>query len=463
MSNSNEPVTTHPHPSMSTEDSSVSKPSDQSIILNNDCLYTIFGYLNIESLCHTANVSKQFRGVAEQVFHRYHRNVHFNSITTNESWLRRIFCKFGYLVTSLNIYFADRSSNFDTSAIAEYCSFRLERLILHRVRFSCDDIVLFIPRLKQLEIHDCIYYTHAESFADWNTVFTFRNCSKLEVLAFNMENESCEFLVLKFAKLKKLQLHCKHVNNRILDDILGVNKQLKHLDIMTCTNDELIYSIIQAKDLVELKIGGLEKRNSMDNRSEKGLLRLSKLKKLKLLQLDMRSFEYDQSFVPLMNSFVNENIPLEKLSVDAYFLGSADIYSLIQLKTLRCIDMGGVGQITDADVLVLLSRLPSLSMLKLRFKGLNTVTVGGIGLQGMLEPGNQLEYLKLVGDCHFNVTLEQYESLLRGIQISGRKKVIIDVENNKRVDCKVPKLTLVANEEYLEFKFDPRYGYEYAY
>ncbi|XP_031639888.1 F-box protein At1g47056-like isoform X2 [Contarinia nasturtii] len=436
MSNSDEPSAKRYL--MDTDLSTTTQPINETttiLKLNDDCLYAIFGYLNIESLCHTANVCKRFRPVTEQVFHRYHSSVKFKSATNKESSFRRILCKFGHLITSLDVSFAGRYSDFGTDAIAEYCSTDLERLILHRVIISSDDIALLIPRLKHLEIRDCVYNMDMDNSADWYKVFTFKNCPKLEVFAFNMENEGCEFLVQKFPKLKELMLNCEYVRSDIFADIMGLNSQLKMLNIQTRLNDELIYSIIHAKDLENLTISGGNKSN-WDYKA-------------------IRTVNgYARSFIQLIESLSNKNIPIEHLSIDSISIKSQEIHSLRTLTTLRSICLSGVTQMNEVGVAIVLDKLPLLESLTFRFGLYPSITLTGTGLTKMVESGMRLKNLSFIGDCNIKLTLEQYKSLLKVIQNSYREKISIRITGNKRLHIKVPARILIANENTLEFIFD---------
>ncbi|XP_031625345.1 uncharacterized protein LOC116342020 [Contarinia nasturtii] len=409
--------------------------------LNDDCLHAIFVYLNIESLCHTANVCKRFGPITEQVFHRCHRKTALTGFHKN-AVKRRIAYKFDHLVT----HFEESSYGIKYDVIAKYCSKKLEHLHLYDSKISCNKIAPLASRLKYLSISRC---RREKKKGDWNAVF--ENCPNLECFDFfSLDYESCEFLARHFPKLVRLVLDCENLLPDTLANILRLNPQLKYLDLRDVTNDEYINAIAeQATDLEELCIFSFQKRNI-------GLLQLSKLKKLKTLYISSHNCE--KSMSKLMNEFSKEKIPLENCSIHFASISSDDINSLMNLKTVRVAELGKILQMTDANLLVLTSELPLLSKLILKFIQNSSAKFTVNGLIKMVQLGNSLTWFCLYGDFILKVTEDDYKSLLKAVQkrieADQMYSLHINIACNSKIDFNVPRRILYANEKQLKFTVD---------
>ncbi|XP_031627814.1 uncharacterized protein LOC116343737 [Contarinia nasturtii] len=440
MSHPNEPIAKRLRTRNKITEQATKKPqelADPFLKLNEDCLNAVFEYLDVESLCRTADVCNRSRLISEQVFKRYYRNV-WRNYYGKQSELRRVLCKFGHLITTskaFSIVYADNVYlTFDD--YVKY-STNLESLTLSKQRITCKGLATLIPRLKYLELDNCTI-----DYEDWETVF--KECTKLEVLIFKM-NTSGEFLVQTFPKLIKLEIECVRVSPATLASILRLNPQIKQLCTLAICHDAIIDAIVEnALDLEELKIyypyGPKESRIrliwSLRKGSIEGLLKLTRLKKLTLLHLDIMYVEYtDLKPIPkLMEALSNENIPLEKLELQEFSIDSDDIVSLTSLKTLRYIKLAKVVRMTDADLIALTAELPLLSSLHFNFPFENAASITGNGLFRMVQLGNQLEHVSLDGNCKIEVTTKSYQALLKAGQSADRqKKIAINIENNHKI------------------------------
>ncbi|XP_031631396.1 uncharacterized protein LOC116345832 [Contarinia nasturtii] len=446
-----------------TDESSTSELQEETssfLQLNDDCLYAVFGYLNVESLCHVANVCKRFKTspITEQVFKRYHRHFFWRSRDLKVSVIRRVIYKFGHLITSFDL----DTKNYDQLGITfddivKYCSQNLECLELTKVTITCDKSALLMPRLKYLSLYTC----DMDYKEDWNAVF--RNCPELETL--NFFGCSCKFLVQLFPKLTTLDIWCKERDT--IFDILSLNPQLKNLTINDLIDDEFIKNVVEhGKDLEELylcRVGS--KKIQPQNYTVNGLLQLGKLKKLKKLQIDIQYGSYSKVIPQLMKAFSNENILIEELTLRNFFISSEDIKSLGNLKTLQFLHLSLIKlQVTGNDLVILVAELPLLRFLCLEYDVESESTLTVDTLIRMVQLGKNFEYLALERDCYFKLTEEGYTSLLKAIQNNERqeKRFSITISDNLRTDIQVPESILLANREYLDIDLSAMKGSDYS-
>lgn len=105
-----------------------------------------------------ANVCKEFRNAAEDVFRRQHTEIviytHFNDKNLSESlqpMFYRMLCKFGQLITSLD---TNGGENLNIESIDEFCP-NLKRLRLCHSEVNFNFPRPMFARLKCLDIDYC--------------------------------------------------------------------------------------------------------------------------------------------------------------------------------------------------------------------------------------------------------------------------------------------------------------------
>ncbi|XP_031623767.1 uncharacterized protein LOC116341054 [Contarinia nasturtii] len=343
MSHSVEPIAKRLRQRIKTVESKTAKNkkrTNQLLALNDDCLYAVFQNLNIESLCHTANVCKRMRSVAEQVFHRYFRNSCFvvdenqyqwsmspensnymSGNIINKTVLRRILCKFGHLMTTFDpvIGFYDHLG-IKCDDILKYSSENLNHLRLRGITISSEELAPIMPRLKFLGLNDC-------------------------------EIDYPEVLMHHFPKLKHLDLRYTNIRPDTLANILRLNPQLKYLEMRGLNDSEFISVITEnAKDLEKLKFEfcyGWKPRDDHVN----DILLFSKLKKLKVFEfIQVKYASIAKSGKLLIKSFANENIAIEELSLGGFSFDADDITNLANQKALRYLFVSKVKQMNDSDL-----------------------------------------------------------------------------------------------------------------
>lgn len=427
-------------------------PLNSLLRLPDDCLQTIFGFLEVEDLCQMANVCKGFRKIAEQAFAEHHTAFKLKMKMRNNSILRRVFCKFGYLMKSFDGL--EKSVQIDMDAMVKYCT-ALDRLVLSFVPIDCKAVKPLFVRLKELVLDGCEIRGNANSL--------FSNCKKLEIFGYANSTYTgpYRFIVRKYPKLEELQLVCSHPTKDILFDILKLNPQLKYLQIFTLAEDFYISSVIQHIQNVErLKILHTEYPifmfDSPGTQTKEVLLKLGNLKKLKELGLDAACKAYSKLVIPLMDAFAKSNIALDQLELRNFAINADDIRSISNMKTIKVLILSKVTCVANADLISLTTTLPLLSKLHLYFGIETKIPLTTNGLVKMVEGGQTLTYVALFRARNMKFDEKVFENLLKAVESRmEQKRVIIDVCGCQwTCSFNVPQSVLQANTNKLVFRYE---------
>lgn len=410
------------------------------LMLNDDCLLIILMYLDIPNLCHTVDVCRRFRSISEQAFlSKYKTDSYFTPT------FRREICKFGHLVTKFDV----ESYKYLLDGVGKFSSTRLESLRLHFISPNCDQVALIFPHLKHLEMSYCCLNRHG----NWDAVF--RNCPELEVLIFvhskfdRKKPGRFDFLVQHFPKLE--QFKCWALSDTVVG-FLRLNPQLKKLALRR-TEDEMIDAIAEyVKDIEELK---LIPNSGMATKFEPkisasvlfGLSKLENLKKLSLSGFCSNEYRLGQ----LIKQLSKNNILLETIELYSANCNPSILKDIVSLKTLRCVLLCPMKQVNDMDLITLIAELPLLSKLVIENYDESESALTADGLIGMMNAGTNLVEV-VFARFHFEVTLQNYYSLLKEVQNRDKKlKLKCIFKYTYRVLLKVPADIMYANKEYLEF------------
>lgn len=321
-----------------------------SLPLNYDCLWKIFTYCDIKTLCTLANVCKEFRTEAENVFR--HKYTKIETSGYDRSVFRRLLCKFGYLIISLDMSPVDSDFyEIDAGKLEEYCP-NLKYLRLQEKRISCNTSKRLFTRLKSLVIECCDLIGEAKHL--------FENCSVLEDL--HVTDETINDILHTFPKLKRFKFDPKnnHKTCNAFCKFLELNPNLKYLYGEIRPNDKCISAILKHTpnlEVLELKGDIMDFPHS----SEKCLLNVINLKKLRELAL---TGSYNScSAVTLMEALSNANIRLETLSLDVFKIGT--VKNISNLKTIHTLRLTDFTCHHENDLISLLIQLPLLNKLEI--------------------------------------------------------------------------------------------------
>lgn len=388
------------------------KPADSLMLLPDDCLRRIFEYSDTKDLCWLADVCSRTRPIAEETFRKRYRKKQLKNFEYSESMFRRILCKFGDYIISLDVNEnAWIFSQNDAQAMANYCK-NLKQLKLYST-FYCDEMKSLMPRLKRLDIDFDTFV------GDESTLFT--TCTDLEYLRIcNDDNINIDFIAKKFPKLVELDFHmpARHIHTfDNFEKLLILNPQLKQLST-TVGGSQYFSTIAQhSQNLEELKI------NYRLTRQTEGLLELGKLTKLKKLYFDAWHVDKRNAnlVAPLMTAFAMENVALEHLHLRFYSFNSNDIDSILKFKTLKTIKLSMNRFEHDNDLISLTTDLPLLTELRLSF-GKYSRPISASVLNDIVRAATHLSHLEVHNICNTKIDVQEFGALMEAASLRPDKQ-----------------------------------------
>lgn len=413
-------------PTQTTAQSNIHPVSDSLLCLTDECLQHVFEYLDIESLCKMANVCKRFKPITEQAFIECHKELELKGQCDNSTF-RRVLCKFGHLITSIDVsdVIFIGGEKLDVNAIVKYCKNKLEKLVLKETTINCDVIKPLFSRLKHLDVGSCEFTGNKSAL--------FANCPKLEYFGFEADYGSDEievdFVVKKYPKLEHLAFDCSYTACFAFFRLLALNPQVKQLEIIAPAEDKYMEAVANySKNLEELVIRTGYWSDTAEVQTKKGLLQLSKLKKLQQLHLSACDETYSELAAALTDAFAKAKVPINHLTLREFSIGSKEIKSILKLKTMKILNLEEVGKVTDADLVPLTKELPLLENLQLYFGSEAKAPITVAGLTEMVKNGKQLDYLGLVGVKNLKIDKKAFDSLLEAARARGNdKKLKIEI------------------------------------
>ncbi|XP_055304391.1 uncharacterized protein LOC129569532 [Sitodiplosis mosellana] len=435
--------------------------SNSLLRLTDGCLQKLFERLDIESLCQMANVCKRFRPISERAFSERHKKFVFEGRSCKNSVFRRVLCKFGHLITTIDASEAHfvPGEKLDVGAIAKYCSNSLDKLILQKATIDCDVVKPLFSRLKYLDLAMCDFTGNKNGL--------FANCPNLEFFGFEADfcgpdpldmgrDRSIRFVAKKFPKLESVAFDCSYTGFWTFFDLLKLNPQVKILDIIAPSEDMYIQSVVQyTKNVEALAIHTGFMSTTPEIQTRKVFLQLSKLKKLQKLLIEAGDETYGKLVAPLMDAFAKDKVPINRLNLREFTIGSKEIKSILKLKTMKIMSLDEVVNVTDADLVPLTKELPLLENLQLYFgtKARTPITVSG--LAKMIKAGKHLDYVALVGVQNLKIDKKAFDDLLKAAQSRGNEKTLtIDIVGKKKTTSfNVPENIQRAGDKHMKILY----------
>lgn len=397
-----------------------SSDSDSLVRFDDHVLKLIFQHLDTKTLCNLANVSKRFRAIAEHAFRRHHHALVFQEDYVRSTF-RQILCKFGHLITSIDVhaYRCGVEEEADINAIIKHCT-HLQKLCICHGSVNCELAEAFVGRLSELHLIRCEFVG--------NAVNMFQQCNNVKVFRISDLGPQSEFIVKLFPKLQQLLLHL-YISIETLQELLTLNPQITKLESLFLPDDHLISFIVDnLTELQELKFffGRIWR---YIKESQRGLLRLCELKKLRSLTISLsRRGVYETLTASLVDAFCRENIAIERLELYGFEIDSIDVKSVSMLRQLKVLSLSYIQTNTANDWILLATDLPELSKLSLHFKDYDGEVCSVDALVRMAYGGQKLKYLKLDGIRNLNIELQEFEEILNAVKTrNSYTKLIIEI------------------------------------
>lgn len=428
------------------------KPKNSMLKLDDKCLQKLFAHLDIETLCDMANVCQRFRTNAEQYFAENHSNFEFKGLGCKNSVFRRMLCKFGRFIKSIDACDAHFNGNqrIDINAIAhkQYGLKQLKELSLSHATIDCDVMKPIFARLVKLNLDMCEF--------TGNKTTLFANCAKLEHLGFD-SCDSCDFVAQQFPKLVGLSFDCFSSASLTFFKLLGKNPQIKYLQIIEMPQDNFISATVTCTNNLERLCIQPGLMGSMPEvQTKQGLLRLAELKKLKKLTLNAGYETYAKLVGPLVQALSQANIALDELELSDFEINSMDINSIANVKTLEVLILNKIESVNEANLIALTTELPLLNTLHLYFGHELPEPITENGLIKMVKNAKQMECLAIVRVRNLKIDKQVFDSLLKAIQGKGERKTLIIqiVGCAATTSFDVPKSVQQANATHLKIEYE---------
>ncbi|XP_055295740.1 uncharacterized protein LOC129565191 [Sitodiplosis mosellana] len=437
----------HSNPTSDDEEDEQAIDVDSLLVLNDYCLLKIFELSSIESLCRLANVCKHFKLLAQDVFSRRYSEIFIGS-RFYRLLFRRVLIKFGHFIKKLILEEGVHLIPNDVNAIAMYCP-KLEHFVAFRKTISCNVLKSVFERLKHLEFVECQF------IGDTKTMFAA--CAQLEKMHIDTNTEA-DMPKCNILNLKKLRF-VADTNGKmaVLWQLLQQNPQIKELCVPSLVDNEIIANIVQHAKNVEVLDFWTNGRKTVLPRKQscQGMLKLAELKSLKKLRLFVASGRIASA---LAEELTAKKQDIRNLLIWAHNFGRKHLPSILKLKTLQELDLMFNGELTDTDLASISRELPSLEILSLRFFPDARYNIPLDGLVNMIQFGEKLCNVWLIGVRNMKIDQETFKSLVEAVEKRIRGSLMISLQGCKTtMVLDVPQKIQQANQSTLQIKYEGRY------
>lgn len=356
-----------PLPSSSQSSPSTSNSASSILILNDDCLISLFKYLNLDDLCAVADVCSRFRRNAQTHF-SYSKLKELYSISycicraaDNVKRAENVLSIFGNFVKSIKLEVLHHHCDIPrghhkrvAQMLRRHCCETLHELVVERY-FINDEIALLIhPALANLRTFSMIECTVAKSFVKllpkWSPKLReLRIVDSNRIKNIGTPNEG-QPIPLTYDKLETLYMEriTDVVYVDLVEDVLKSSPLLKKIEVVTCQNkgNRICSSIVKyAPQIENLRFHGGCARHEL---YPSYFGRLTKLQSLAMtFYTDVKSniHHHIEHVLTVLNDIIVGDIPLENLELNGFQLHDKgdrfadEISKLKKLKTLRLLNL----------------------------------------------------------------------------------------------------------------------------
>lgn len=330
-------------------------------LLNDDCILEIFDYLSVKDLCSVAQVSQQFKKLAQITFRNKYRKIklsdHFTSVGKKQ--LGAFFINFGRYIEHLDI--SSRIFKFDWTCLT------IQTYTIWLIKQNC----VGGNNLKSLKMEH--FSGIGRNFQSMDKIL-----ANLEVLT--LRNVALPYsvsqLLCKLPKIRELTVDGCCIKSPIIQyNMTSFNPNLQILRLKCTeefnTSDVLTYIDVHFPNLVEF-VFNLHQYNLInhDNYAE-GLINLAKIKSLKKIDIN---FELHPA-KDFMEMLVRNNVQIEHMNIRYCRFNSETINNLCKLHTIRKLGLTRTLGLTGEHLLQLSEQLPYLEIFSAWTQELNISTI----------------------------------------------------------------------------------------
>lgn len=438
--------------------SRVKKPAVIEMLnMNDDCLFTVFEFMDIKSLCQLANVCQRFKAIAEQIFVRYnkdfnHTNKEFipEGKSRSNPLFRRILCKFGHLIKKIDDKNFCDDGKIDINAIAKCCSHSLCELKLHDITINCDAVKSLFINLERITLIDCDFVGDDEDI--------FAMCNKLKGIRLKSDVPP-DIIIRKIKQLEKLALSCNMYESFKFYYMISLNPQLRAIQFNAFASDENISAVVQHTKNLRTLVLQPTYRSSSKKLTSKGLLQLGELNKIVDLVIFAHQFADPDTVVTLLQRLLQQNIKFRTLTLCGFPISSRDVKQIYDFKTTKSLHLGPVKCNSEDEIKAIVTELPLLQQLTLYFDRNSQFIPNSKTVLHLLQFGKNLYKIFLCGIEEFVVNQEIYEEFVEVACGTKRRRcveidIISDVnEDENAVKFDVPEQLLQTHQTKIKFHF----------
>lgn len=397
--------------------------TDSLLVLNDDCLLSVFEHLSQSDLCNVQNVCRRFAPLAETAFRsnviRRPDWVQFQPVNSMPN-RRRIFYKFGHLFRSFHAW-----GKLDSDILQRMT--HLTRLTLLRVALD-SEIVGVIHSAKHLEV--------------------------LNMYHCDFENESSGNSSKSVNVLRRLTCQDQLPPLHTFSEFLQYNQQLNRLGLPTGIPESYVRSIVQhAPQLTELVLFITKYQTT-------AIIELiSNLKALKMVTInapaDMISPLLNTHRTKLLVGMQETNPGITDLQLNDFVFDSDVMTIISKMKNLQHLALKGKFVCLENDFVSLVASLPCLNKFTVSFKSCTIghqrehVTFTFDTLRDIVDAGSNIDFLSFRYARDIHIDEMGYAELLDILKRDIRKqKISLVIEGCKlTTSFVVPKCVQRKNLE----------------
>ncbi|XP_055682760.1 uncharacterized protein LOC129789744 [Lutzomyia longipalpis] len=431
-------------------------PQDSSVMLkmlNTDCLYTIFSYLNVRELIGIEGVCHRFKEIAEMIYKTY-RDLNFDQIyrekRIEKEDVMKIARRVGPNVETITITRCPLPMNRGDvfKLIYKHCR-NLNKIILYRFSFHSaivPDITNAFRNLTVAVLANC-------DLTD-DTLMALLPMHQIEVLSVTHNLRMKGTFLAKLEKIKDIDLsHCKKIDVQMFTDFCVNSPQLQSLNIIKSQSiiRNCLYTI--AEKLTNLESLYISDFFQADESSYLVLADLPNMKRLELYNpFDMEHPERARK-VNLLEKFllaVSAHNRLEHLDISETIITDDVKSALANLNKLKILKMADVSHLNDRT----LARLSCFNTLQELHVSRSDISVRGLMRVIKLSP--LIRYIDMAHCKKFSEEFDE-EHIKRILgYLKGRPHVLtIEVDDmnfppedfDHMVPLYHPRLKIVYEEE----------------
>lgn len=420
-------------------------PSNILNALNDDCLETVFQYLNEINLINAAEVCKRFKKHAEQAFAKKFQDLQI--VLPGGFKPSELNCLLKNFGTKIRLLRADAQlSEWEWDCylfnpddflctVSEHCT-AIKNLDLSYFQIKAEMAEKLRPlftKLESLRLQGCDLKDSAESLISVCLDLKMLNLSQC-----NIGNGKC--IKQKFKKLEEVHLNSISADPNAIINFFKLNPTMKKLSVQKTRVGQ--FRLVQAVNASLPNLKELTMYEWTDDSDDfvNDFPVLDQLTSLKILRLNFHAVQMKI----LMENFAANNIPIEDLTIFCCQSTIAVIDSISELTKIKRLTLKYInGNFTDGSFIQLVKALPELQELYLHGIQFGLTTNG---IKKILLHATKLTYLHLMTHS-IVINLDDYNTIIKMVQSrleKGKLRIWLECDGNK---VNVPRDILEENRD----------------